>query len=151
MIRTCEGCGASNRVPAARLAEAGRCGRCKAALPPLAAPVDVPDVTTFDEIIAGAAVPVLVDFWATWCPPCRMVAPEVKRVAAELAGRVVVLKVDTELLPQLAMSHRVQGIPHFIVFHRGRPVRTQSGAVSHAELRRWIEAVPVAAPAQPPA
>jgi thioredoxin 2 len=95
MIRSCARCGAKNRIPAARLADTGRCGKCKEALPPLAEPVDITDAATFDDIVRGATVPVVVDFWADWCGPCKMVAPQVKKAAADLTARAVVLKVDT--------------------------------------------------------
>jgi thioredoxin 2 len=93
----------------------------------------------FDEITAGASVPVLVDFWAAWCGPCRLVAPEVKRVAEELAGRALVLKVDSDQHPELAARLGVQGIPNFMVFSRGARVFAQAGAVDHRQLRRWLE------------
>ncbi|HTQ05626.1 MAG TPA: thioredoxin domain-containing protein, partial [Polyangiaceae bacterium] len=92
MVRRCSACGQDNRVPARHLAHAGRCGACKATLPPLAQPLEV-DEREFDEIVASATVPVLVDFWAPWCGPCRMVAPEVAKAAEKLAGKGVVLKV----------------------------------------------------------
>ena len=110
MVRTCPSCGAKNRIPAARLMDRAKCGRCKTALEPPREPIDVYDAAMFDEIVAGAPVPVLVDFWAEWCGPCRMVAPEVKKVAEDLAGRAVVLKVDTEALPQVAGRYGIQAI-----------------------------------------
>lgn len=138
MLRTCSACGSVNRVPVARLHETGRCGRCKAALPASAAPIDVPDVATFDAVIGGARVPILVDFWAAWCGPCRMVAPEVARVAGQLAGSALVLKVNTEQLPELARRYRVQGIPNFVVFRDGRLVLQQAGAMRAPDLARLV-------------
>jgi thioredoxin 2 len=138
MLRTCTACGSKNRVPAAHLHETGRCGRCKASLPLTSAPIDVPDAATFDEIVRDARVPVLVDFWAAWCGPCRMVAPEVQRAAQQLAGQVLVLKVDTENLPALAARYGVQGIPNFVVLSGGRVVRQKAGAMRAADLARLV-------------
>jgi thioredoxin 2 len=138
MIRTCSACGAHNRIPAARLAQAGRCGKCKAELAASSAPIDVADVASFDEIVRDAKVPVLVDFWAAWCGPCRQVAPEVKHAASELAGRALVLKVDTEKLPQLAARYKVQGIPNFVVFKHGALALQQAGAMRAPQLVKLV-------------
>lgn len=140
MIRSCPHCTAENRVPSRHLADQGRCGRCKNILPPLSEPVEA-DPVEFDDIIANARVPVLVDFWAEWCAPCRMVAPEVKRAAQKLSGKVVVLKVNTEAHPELARRYHVQAIPNFVVFRDGQPVRQQAGAVDHRAMRSWIEEI----------
>jgi len=139
MLRTCRACGAHNRIPVGRLAESGRCGRCKAELSPSSEPIDVADAATFDAIVRGAKVPVMVDFWAAWCGPCRMVAPEVKQAAQALAGRALVVKVDTEKLPTLAERYRVSGIPNFVVFRAGAVAHQQAGAMRAPELVRLVE------------
>lgn len=142
MVRSCPSCGQQNRIPARHLANAGRCGRCQARLGPLDEPLDTGG-GEFDEITREARVPVLVDFWAAWCGPCRMVAPEVKAVAHDLSGKAIVLKVDTERYPELAARYNVRGIPSFAVFTGGKLVLQQSGAVDRRQLRRWVEQAPV--------
>ena len=118
---------------------AARCGRCKAALGPINAPIDVPDSAIFDRVVREAPVPVPVDFWGAWCGPCRMVAPEVARAATTLAGHALVLKVDTERLPALAARYGVQGMPNFVVLDRGKVVQQRAGAMRHPALVQLVD------------
>jgi len=138
VIRVCQQCNAKNRVLGSHLADAGHCGACKSMLAPLAEPLEV-DTEVFDEIVKTARIPVLVDFWAEWCRPCMMSAPAVARVAAEMAGEALVLKVDTERYPELANRYFVRGIPHFIVFIGARPVEQHSGMASFEQLMEWVK------------
>ena len=138
MILTCLNCGQKNRVPASKLTATVRCGKCKTDLTPPRHPIDADDAT-FDDIVRDARVPVLVDFWASWCRPCHMAAPEVERVAREMAGRAIVLKVNTERHPNLAARFGVSGIPNFVVVKGGNVVFQQAGVVPADEMKRWLE------------
>jgi thioredoxin 2 len=137
-IRACKSCGSKNRVPASHLADRGKCGACKTALPPLDEPLEA-DQNSFDEIVREAKVPVLTDFWASWCGPCVAAAPEVHALAQEMAGKLVVLKVNTEENPGLAARYRIQSIPNFVVLRNGQVVLQRAGFGGRAELRRWLE------------
>ncbi len=138
-IRICSGCGKGNRIPARHLSHAGRCGVCKATLSPQSEPIEVDDAS-FAEIVREATVPILTDFWASWCGPCRMAEPEVKELARETAGKALILKVNTEEHPQLAARFGVQSIPNFVVLRGGQAVFQQAGLAPRSEMRRWLEA-----------
>jgi thioredoxin 2 len=138
LVRTCSTCGAKNRVGAKHLTANARCGSCKTPIGPVAEPIDV-NPAEFDEIVTSTDRPILVDFWAAWCGPCKMAAPEVHRLAGEMTGRAIVLKVDTDAHPDLGARYRVQAIPNFVVLKNGRVVTQHPGLAPRAQMRQWLE------------
>jgi thioredoxin 2 len=131
---TCAACSRINRVPAARLQDKARCAACKAALLPLKSPLAITSSAEFDELVRDAKAPVVVDFWAAWCGPCRAVAPEVEKLAAARAGNAVVVKVDTEAQPELSARFGIRSIPTLVMFHGGRERKRISGAMPAAAI-----------------
>jgi thioredoxin 2 len=133
-IIRCGNCGHKNRVP---LAASGhpRCGNCHEPLPWI---VDALD-DTFAEVAEQADPPVIVDMWATWCGPCRMVSPALERLAVERAGDVKLVKVDVDRAPRLSSRFTVQAVPTLLVMHHGNVIARQAGAAPVDVLRRWFD------------
>ena len=143
VLVACASCGTTNRLSYARLDRAAKCGKCQAALPLPTEPIDVPSSALFDAATAASSLPVVVDFWAAWCGPCRMVAPEIKKVAEHMAGRALVLKVDTEANPELSSRFGIRSIPTIGVFKDGREINRVSGVRPAAAIEQMV---PVASP-----
>ena len=139
VIVSCMQCGQRNRLAYERLRDLPRCAKCGSELSAPDAPVEVRGEAEFDALTRRAALPVLVDFWAAWCGPCKMVAPELVKVAREGRGRWLVAKVDTEALPGVAQRFRVSAIPLLVLFNGGRETGRQAGALPAAGIRQFIE------------
>ena len=138
-IRACSNCGQRNRLVYERLGSTFRCTKCQTPLPAVAEPIDVPGSVEFDALIAKASLPVLIDFWAPWCGPCKMVAPEFVKVAAAGAGRWIVAKVNTEALPDLGARFNIRAIPTMAVFQGGLEVARQAGAMPAARIEQFLQ------------
>ena len=133
MIVPCPNCDQKNRVAASRLADGPVCGNCKTGLDAPAAPIKV-ESGEFDDLITHADRPVFVDFWAPWCGPCQMVAPEVETFAERHAGDILVAKVNTEEHPQVAQQQGIRGIPMFAMFDNGSRVESATGFMNADQL-----------------
>jgi thioredoxin 2 len=118
---------------------AGKCRKCGAALPAAAEPIEVPSAAAFDALVQSSKLPVVVDFWAPWCGPCRAVAPELARVAASTSGRYVVVKVNTDELPDLGDRFTIRSIPTMAVFADGRELARTAGARPAADIEAFIK------------
>ena len=138
VVLVCPACGQKNRLPYSRLATVGICGKCQDSLPLVSAPVDIPSPAVFNALITESALPVLVDFWAAWCGPCKMVAPQLAIVAGQEVGLSLIVKVNTEELPGLSAQYGIQGIPALLLFKNGALVAEQAGAMPAAAIREFL-------------
>jgi thioredoxin 2 len=138
ILAACPKCGRRNRLKYEGLGRTFRCGQCRSELPPLSEPVDISSDLVFDAVLSHSTVPVLVDFWAPWCGPCKMVAPEIRKVAAELAGKFVIAKVNTEEIPSLGRRYQITAIPTMVLFNNRSEVARQMGAMPAPAIRQFI-------------
>ena len=139
VIVPCPSCGQKNRRAFERLDAESRCGKCQTALPAAGGPIEAPDVASFDAAIAASNLPVVVDFWAPWCGPCHMVAPELEKVARRAAGRYLVVKVNTDAVPDLGDRFGIRSIPTMAVFEGGREVGRTSGARPAPDIEAFVQ------------
>jgi thioredoxin 2 len=140
LVVKCLACGASNRVkPDAALGKAPVCGKCKTPLPvPSGQPVELTDAN-FAQVVENSPLPVLIDMWAAWCGPCRMIAPTIDALASDLAGRVLVAKLDVDANPHVSSRYRVQSIPTLLIIKNGREVDRLVGAQSRDAILRKLQ------------
>ena len=136
-IVVCPSCQSPNRIPSARLGDNPRCGQCKQPLF-TGHPIVLTD-QTFDRHVTRSEVPLVVDFWAAWCGPCKMMAPFFEQAAAELEPHVRLAKVNTDENPMLAQRYQINSIPTTAVFKGGREVARQPGAMNLPQLLQWIK------------
>ena len=139
VIVTCANCGQRNRLPYDRLAQRPHCAKCQTEIGAPMEPINIEDETEFVALTTRSSLPVLVDFWADWCGPCKMIAPEMAKVAAQGAGKWVIAKVNTEALPDIATRFAVHSIPLLALFDKGVEVARQAGAMPAPDIRHFIE------------
>src|SRR5258705_13932051 len=139
LVLACPKCGQRNRMVYARIGQKFRCAQCHTELSAPGEPIEVKKEPVFEAVTGQSELPVLVDFWAPWCGPCKMVAPEIRKVAADVAGKFVVAKVNTEEVPSLAQRYRVTAIPTMVLFNNGLELARQAGAMPAPQIQKFIE------------
>lgn len=143
---SCSSCGQKNRVAYSHLGDAVKCGKCKTELSATTIPLEVDTTADFDRLVAHSPIPIVVDYWAPWCGPCRMVAPELAKVAARSGGKFLVVKVNTDALADLGDRYRIRSIPTMAIFSGGQEVKRTTGARPAADIEQFIaSAVPIGA------
>jgi thioredoxin 2 len=141
VIVACASCGQKNRLTYERLDDEVRCGQCKQPLKAPGAPIEIHTTADFDRLVSRSSVPVVVDYWAPWCGPCRMVAPVVEELAKDLAGRVRVAKLNVDENPATASRFHVQSIPTLLVLKGGKEMERIVGAQPKAKIAQRLERV----------
>jgi thioredoxin 2 len=139
IVVTCPSCRQKNRLAYERLGEQVRCAKCKTLLSAPNSPVEITSSSDFDRLIARASLPIVVDYWAPWCGPCRMVAPEIQKVAERQAGRYLVVKVNTDALSDLGERFSIRSIPTMAVFEGGREIARTAGARPARDIEAFVE------------
>jgi thioredoxin 2 len=148
LVFECAACGKKNRVVYERLGDAVQCGQCKQTLNVPGEPIEVHRTADFDTLVAKSSLPLVVDYWAPWCGPCRTVAPELKKVAARQAGKALVVKVNTDELSDLGQRFGIRSIPTLAIFEGGKELARESGARPAEAIEALIARARVAAPAR---
>ena len=148
VIVPCPSCSTKNRLAYEKLGDAVQCGQCKQPIKVPQEPIEVRSTADFDQLIAKSSLPVVVDYWAPWCGPCRMVAPELQKVATRQAGRAIVVKVNTDELADLGQRFGIRSIPTLAVFGGGKELVRESGARPAEAIEALIARAQAAAPAR---